>query len=125
MEESLLEEEKCIKDKKKFCIILLFVSNILFLSIIIILILISINNGKNEDDKNENKKESSEIYSFTAIYNTIIDNQTSYLIKKLPHKGLKTCNITKMIIDNNEEVTPSLEYTFPFAGKFLDRYNRM
>ena len=117
MEEGLLEEEKCIKDKKKFCILLLIVSNILFLSIIIILILLLKNNRIKGDDKNEEKK-SSDIYSFSAIYYARQDNQILYLIRKLPHNNFTTCNITKMTVDY-KEVMPSLNYTFPSKGNHI------
>ena len=115
MEEGLLEEEKCLKDKKKFCLILSIIINIILLFTIIIIIIILKIMEKKKDDKNEDKK-SSDISSFSATYNTIKDNQVCSFINKLPHKGLMTCNITKMTIDNNEEVTPNLNYTFPSAG---------
>ena len=115
MEEGLLEEKKCIKDKKKFCIILLIISNILSLSFVVILLLIL----KNKNNNNE--KKSSEKYSFKAIYNTIIDNQFLRLINKLPHKGLMTCDITKMTVED-EEVEPSLNYTFPYAGNHTVKF---
>ena len=107
MEEGLLEEEKCIKDKKKCWIILLIITNILFLSIIITLVIIY--NGKDKDEK----KESSGNYSFTATYRSSGDYHSVQLINKLPHDGVRTCKLTKMTVDN-EEVLPSLDYTFTY-----------
>ena len=76
--------------------------------------------------KSNKKVIDSEMFSFTAVYKIDSFNQSMSLIRYLPHNDEETSNITRMFI-NNEEVTPSVNYTFSspgiYKGMFLDITN--
>ena len=116
-EEMETDDLKNGKSKKKFYFILL---SIIISLILIILIILIFTLKKSEKQSNYSEK-----YSFSAVYFTEKENQTINLIYKLPTKEYvsldepkKQCNITKMIVDN-EETIPSLNYTFLYQGNHI------